>query len=91
MKIVDIGDLSIFFYLLYRFYFIYFIIIKFKRARAAFANPFLLRLCKELWKLNPEFLVVAECMGGPGFENREIDIVKSGPVPRLYTLPMALS
>ncbi len=60
-------------------------------AKHQFANPFLIKLCKNLWKKFPDFLIIAETWGGRGFENREFNIVKSGPIPRMFDLPIALS
>lgn len=56
-----------------------------------YANPFLIKICKNLWAKFPNFLIVAETWGGKGFEGREFNIVKSGPIPRMFDLPIALS
>lgn len=61
------------------------------RSKQDYANPFLVKICKTLWSRFPNFLVVAEAWGGAGFENREFNIVRSGPIPRMYNLPIALS
>lgn len=60
-------------------------------AKNQYANPFLIKLCKGLWRQFPEFLIIAEAWGGRGFEGREFNIVKSGPIPRMFDLPIALS
>ena len=60
-------------------------------AKRQYANPFLIKICRSLWKKFPSFLIVAEAWGGRGFENREFNIVKSGPIPRMFDLPIALS
>ena len=30
-------------------------------------------------------------MSAPGFEGREISIIRSGPIPRVYSMPYALA
>ena len=55
-----------------------------------YANPLLVKLTKEIWKEYPEFIFIGEC----GLEeevsqpyNRHESLVKSGIIPRMYTLP----
>ena len=60
-------------------------------SKSQYANPFFMKLCKGLWKRFPNYLIVAEAWGGRGFENREFNIVKSGPIPRMFDLPIAMS
>jgi len=60
-------------------------------AKNQYANPFFMKICKGVWKRFPSYLIVAEAWGGRGFENREFNIVKSGPIPRMFDLPIALS
>lgn len=60
-------------------------------AKHQYANPFLIKICKLLWEKFPNFLIVAETWGGKSFEGREFNIVKSGPIPRMFDLPIALS
>lgn len=56
-----------------------------------YANPMLVKLCKELWKDFPEFYIVGECWGGYPFENRQGILARSGVIPRLFKLPIALA
>uniref|UniRef100_A0A0G4I0G9 Starch synthase n=1 Tax=Chromera velia CCMP2878 TaxID=1169474 RepID=A0A0G4I0G9_9ALVE len=54
-------------------------------------NPFFVKLCNELWRDLPDFLVVGECWGGEGFEGRHKCLSRSGVVPHLQALPQTLS
>lgn len=56
-----------------------------------YANPFLIKICRELWQKFPKFIIICEAWIGHGFENRDVVVVKSGPIPRIYQLPIALS
>ena len=56
-----------------------------------YPNPFFIKLCRKLWSINPEFIVIGECWGGYMFEHRQIILARSGIIPRLYRLPVALS
>mmetsp|Transcript_5356 Transcript_5356/g.8270 ORF Transcript_5356/g.8270 Transcript_5356/m.8270 type:complete len:342 (-) Transcript_5356:3012-4037(-) len=56
-----------------------------------YPNPFFIKLAKRLWKMNPEFMLIGECWGGFMFESRQIILARSGVIPRLYRLPMAIS
>lgn len=60
-------------------------------ARLKWANPFLTRLCRTLWQNNPDLLIIGETWGGQGYENREIYLMRSGIIPRLYKIPLAVS
>lgn len=58
----------------------------------ALPNPFLVKLCRRLWMNNPEFLIVSEVWGSyGGYEAREYSVIQSGPIPRLFKLPVAIS
>jgi len=35
-----------------------------------YPNPFFIKLCKQLWSINPDFMIVGECWGGDQFESR---------------------
>jgi starch synthase len=59
--------------------------------RDKYANPLFVKLCKELWRECPEFYIVADVWTGSGMEERGHCIANSGPVPRLYDLPVRLS
>lgn len=48
-------------------------------------------MCRSLWQQNPELIIVGECPGGQGYENREISLMRSGIIPRLYKIPPAVS
>lgn len=56
-----------------------------------YPNPFLIKLTKSVWNKFPNFLFVGECWANNKFQNRHIVLAKSGIVPRMYTLPRALS
>jgi starch synthase len=56
-----------------------------------YPNPFFIKLCKRLWFENPDFMIIAECWGGFMFEHRQIILARSGIIPRLYKLPIAIS
>ena len=56
-----------------------------------FANPFYLKLCKTLWQHFPNFIFIGDVIGGRKFKNREENLILSGIIPRLYTLPQALA
>jgi len=59
--------------------------------REKWANPIFVKLCKEIWRLFPEFLIMADIWHGTGLEERDKCIARSGPIPRLYDLPIKLS
>lgn len=59
--------------------------------REKYANPIFVKLCKELWREFPEFYIVADVWHGSGMEERDKCIAISGPIPRLYDLPVKLS
>lgn len=56
-----------------------------------YANPFFVKLCRKLWERNPDFMILGECWGGFMFEHRQIILARSGVIPRLFKLPIALS
>ena len=56
-----------------------------------YPNPFFIKMCKKLWEKNPEFMIIGECWGGFMFEHRQIILARSGVIPRLYKLPIAIS
>lgn len=56
-----------------------------------YPNPFFIKLAKKLWLCNPNFMIVGECWGGFMFEHRQIILARSGVIPRLYKLPIAIS
>ena len=60
-------------------------------ARHKYANPMFFKLCKELWKNFPDFIIVADVWSGSGLEDRVPSIPRSGPIPRLYQLPVKLA
>ena len=60
----------------------------------------MIKVCKTLWGKFPSFLITAETWGSLGeSEEREIskffiiflDIIKSGAIPRLFKLPIAIA
>ncbi len=56
-----------------------------------YPNPFLIKLTKSVWRKFPNFHFIGECWGTNKFHNRHIVLAKSGIIPRMYTLPRALS
>ena len=52
-----------------------------------YPNPFFVKMCKQIWREFPQFIIVAECWGGFMFENRQTILARSGVIPRLYKLP----
>jgi hypothetical protein len=56
-----------------------------------YPNPFLLKITKTVWQQFPEFIFVGECWGGQKFNNRHLMLARSGVVPKMYSLPRALS
>lgn len=58
--------------------------------RFKYANPIFVKICKELWREFPEFYIVADVWQASGMEERDKCIANSGPIPRLYDLPVKL-
>jgi len=56
-----------------------------------YPNPFFIKLCKRLWYEHSDFMIIGECWGGHMFEHRQIILARSGVIPRLFRLPVALS
>lgn len=56
-----------------------------------YANPFFVKLCRALWSVHPNFMIIGECWGGFMFENRQIILSRSGIIPRLYNLPQVIA
>lgn len=56
-----------------------------------YPNPFFIKMAKKLWRKNPDFMIIGECWGGFMFEHRQIILARSGIIPRLYKLPIAIS
>jgi len=56
-----------------------------------YPNPFFIKMCKRLWLEKPDFMIIGECWGGFMFEHRQIILARSGIIPRLYKLPIAIS
>lgn len=52
-----------------------------------YPNPFFIKLSKNLWNKNPNFMIIGECWGGYMFENRQIILSRSGIIPRMFKLP----
>lgn len=57
----------------------------------SFANPFYVKLCKTLWRHFPNFIIIGDILGGNGLEEREGNVIRSGPIPRLYKFPTAIA
>lgn len=56
-----------------------------------YPNPFLIKLTKSIWREFPNFVFIGECWSTQKFLNRHVVLSKSGVIPRMYTLPRALS
>eukprot|EP01022_Parablepharisma_sp_SALTPOND_P024880 TRINITY_DN55_c0_g1_i1.p1 TRINITY_DN55_c0_g1~~TRINITY_DN55_c0_g1_i1.p1 ORF type:complete len:1631 (+),score=215.10 TRINITY_DN55_c0_g1_i1:3219-8111(+) len=56
-----------------------------------YANPMFIKLCRQLWCEFPEFYFIGECWGGYPFENRQGILARSGVIPRLFKLPIAIA
>jgi starch synthase len=58
----------------------------------SYANPFFVKLCKHLWARDPNFLVIGDAWGAMGgLEDREVTMISSGVIPRLFKLPIAIA
>ena len=45
-------------------------------AKESLPNPFLVKLCRRLWRTNPEFLIISEVWGSmAGFDAREYSVI----------------
>lgn len=47
--------------------------------------------CRRLWQRFPQLLFIGEAWGGQGYDHRELCLIKSGVVPRLYKIPPAMA
>ena len=56
-----------------------------------YANPLLVKLTREIWNEYPEFIFLGECWLEERYSQRHVSLVKSGIIPRMYTLPVILS
>ena len=56
-----------------------------------YANPLLIKLTREIWNEYPEFIFLGECWLEERYSQRHVSLVKSGIIPRMYTLPVILS
>ncbi|KAL4507061.1 hypothetical protein ABPG72_001854 [Tetrahymena utriculariae] len=55
-------------------------------------NPFIIKLCRNLWSRYPNFLILCEVWGSFGEQDvREVSVIQSGPIPRTFKIPIALS
>lgn len=55
------------------------------------ANPFLIKLCKEIWRDHPEFVLIGECFRCNRGDNRPAAIARSGVIPLLQDMPEPLA
>eukprot|EP00826_Nyctotherus_ovalis_P018630 TRINITY_DN1559_c0_g2_i1.p1 TRINITY_DN1559_c0_g2~~TRINITY_DN1559_c0_g2_i1.p1 ORF type:complete len:671 (+),score=215.16 TRINITY_DN1559_c0_g2_i1:215-2227(+) len=58
---------------------------------AKYPNPIFVKMCRELWARFPDLLLIGECLGGSSLENRQGILARSGVIPRLFKLPVALA
>lgn len=56
-------------------------------AMETYANPFFIKMCRKVWEVLPDFMMIGECWGGFKFENRHIFLSRSGIIPRMFKLP----
>ncbi len=56
--------------------------------RKDYPNPLLVKLCQQLWRHKEDIIIIAEVWNSFTQENREINIIKSGMIPRLYHIPI---
>ena len=56
-----------------------------------YANPLLVKLTREIWNEYPEFIFLGECWLEERYSQRHVSLVKSGIIPRMYTLPVIIS
>ena len=56
-----------------------------------YANPFLIKLTKSIWRDYPSFVFFGECWLNSKQSKRHVVLSKSGIIPRMYTLPMVIS
>ena len=59
--------------------------------KETYPNPFFIKMSKKIWQEKPNFMIIGECWGGFMFENRQIIMARSGIIPRLFKLPVAIS
>ena len=55
-----------------------------------YANPLLIKLTREIWNDFPEFIFVGDCWLEEKYSQRHVSLVKSGIIPRMYTLPVLI-
>ena len=55
-----------------------------------YANPLLIKLTREIWNESPEFIFLGECWLEEKYSQRHVNLVKSGIIPRMYTLPVII-
>ena len=55
-----------------------------------YANPLLVKLTREIWNNFPEFIFLGECWLEEKYSQRHVSLVKSGIIPRMYTLPIII-
>ena len=55
-----------------------------------YANPLLVKLTREVWNNFPEFIFLGECWLEEKYSQRHVSLVKSGIIPRMYTLPVII-
>lgn len=60
-------------------------------AAKSWANPFLVKLCKELWRDHPELVLVGECFGTERGDDRQSVLARSGVIPQLQDVPIPLA
>lgn len=56
-----------------------------------YPNPFFVYFTKKIWQRFPKFMFIGECWLGEKFKYRHISMLRSGIIPRMFSLPRALS
>lgn len=58
----------------------------------SWANPFLIKMAREIWRDHPECVLIGECFGGDGSEkDRSSVLARSGIVPQLQDISEPLA
>ena len=56
-----------------------------------YPNPFLVKLCKTLWKRHGNFLIVSEGFHTDDEDEKLVNVIQSGPIPRIFKMVKALA
>lgn len=57
-----------------------------------YSNPFYIKITKEIWRAKPNFIIIGESWSNKDkYKLRHVSMLRSGIIPRLYSLPRAIS